>query len=172
MQVDAVAPRGGRVAGRGDPVAGDDRVGDALAGVLVEHGPGLAIAERVRADPGVTPAEPSRPVGEGDALDVGGEQLGIRGIDRHRAGGRPVRETRALEDTWAFRPAGENEDHGENRCSRGTGQPTAEGEASWRCAAGVRRGFGDQPRPQGCGGLQIQCPKRRGPGALALEGRA
>ena len=161
-----------RVARRGDPVAGDDRVRDALAVVLVEHGPGLAIAEPVRADPRLPPAEFLRPVREGHALDVGGEQLGIRGIDRDRRGGGPLREAGRLHDRGLSDPLGRT------RTAARTAAATAPASAPPRARrrrrarrAGVATSAAIR-RPQGRRRLQIESPERGDPGALALEGRA
>ena len=75
-------------------------------------------ARRRRSAPRDRPVRPSgsrpgasrtpRPVGEGDALDVRGEQLADCGIDRDRAGGRGRSESRAASTTVGFRPPDED----------------------------------------------------------------
>src|ERR671923_1352339 len=66
-----------RIVRRVERVAADDRVGERLALLLVVHGRRVAAFDLALADPGRLPAELDAPLGEGDAVLVGGEQLAL-----------------------------------------------------------------------------------------------
>ena len=115
--------RAGRHGKRG---AGDDRVAETAAVLLVEHRARVAAGQPVGPRAGRVPAELLPPVREPDAADRPREELRLTGLERRRSAGRAAgRENRRRRDGGSS-PAG-HEDEGERRgrCC----EPRAENEA-------------------------------------------